>query len=203
MQPKPVFEVSPLIQGAWLILFALLVSISCLISCSTPKTEKSREEERIDHKDLVMILADLHLADAVIVIQEGKTGIARPTDSTYYDVVLKKYKTNRADFDATIRYYTRHPDDFKKIYNEVINLLKFKEEAALKISKESSKARVPEVGQGKKISNPKEVITGTLPDSVMRKAGANSKAELEKQRLNRMMKLQKKRAKYRPDPSEQ
>lgn len=187
--------------GEWVIIASLLGVIFLAQACNADKKAEAPAEERIDRDSLVDLLADLHLADAVIVIQEGNTGIARPTDSTYYEAILKKHQVQREDFESTIRYYTQHAEEFEKIYQKVILRLKAREDLALREARGRSAGDSSATGLPKKISNPTEKITGTLPDSVMREAGANSRKGMEKlrEKINQTRNKKYKHPKYNPD----
>ena len=69
-------------------------------------------------------MTDIHLVDALSkqkVIDDN-----RRLDIKYaqYKSVLAKYQVSKADFDTTLVYYSKHPDEFKEIYNEIINEFK-------------------------------------------------------------------------------
>jgi hypothetical protein len=62
------------------------------------------------------VLVDLHMTTA-----RGGELTKLPPHAT--DSVLAFHQVQREDFDATLRYYTQHPDAFAELYDAVIDTL--------------------------------------------------------------------------------
>lgn len=171
---------------------AILLIITAFPCCQPKKGEPGGAEPEISRDSLPYIIAEMHLADAVIVVEETRMGIAQPTDSAYYEPIFRKYGTSRADFQAAVHYYANHPEEFEEIYNEVTRLLDQRLKAAQTIAGNKSSEET-EPGKPRRLFRGKDSISGSLPDSVMRKAGENAKKELERRRQLRQKELQEKK----------
>jgi hypothetical protein len=96
-----------------------LLLISCLGSGSY---------KIIPEKKFVDVLVDLHLADA-IADQSMIPDMTYQLDSaSLYGSVFKKHGITKAQFDTTMIYYSKRPDDLQKLYNTVTARLKHMEE---------------------------------------------------------------------------
>ena len=103
-----------------LILFLLIFT-----SCSDDPT-KIREKDVIKREKFVDILADIHIMDA-ITNGPGYFRKYEARDSVdLYTPIFEKYGVTKAEFDTTISVYTRRPDLFIEIYDEVILELNFR-----------------------------------------------------------------------------
>jgi len=96
--------------------FVLLVVIS---SCSV----FNRHKEVLDDEQFAQVLADIHLADAVLV----EKGYSIVNDSAkikmYYRDIFKKNNISAAQFDTTLKYYTVHADKYDLVYDKVLEIL--------------------------------------------------------------------------------
>jgi hypothetical protein len=99
----------------WLILFSLLLALSCG-SEKLPKGILPRDK-------MVPMLVDQHLAE-MIFAQRFAVGLkSENTMDDLYVSILKKYKVDRKVFEESVYYYSKHPDKYKEIYDEVLNRL--------------------------------------------------------------------------------
>jgi hypothetical protein len=98
-----------------LILFALLLVVSC---------GGEKLPQGILPKDkMVPMLVDQHLAETIFA-QRFTFGLK--SDNTLNDLylsILKKYGVDRKVFEESVFYYSKHPKQYKKIYDEVLNRL--------------------------------------------------------------------------------
>jgi len=89
--------------------------------CSKPKKITGREF--IEKEVLVDVLVDIHLVDG---ITNDRKFYRRFTDADSIDVlgpILEKHQVNRQMFDTTLLVYTRHPELFDEVYNDVLSRL--------------------------------------------------------------------------------
>lgn len=95
-------------------LIFLFVAIAVLASC--------RPRHVLSPKQMEDIFVDLHMADGVL----SESGYNYGHDEAlkaYYNVVLAEHGTTQAQFDSSLVWYTRHPNQFDKIYPKVVERL--------------------------------------------------------------------------------
>ncbi len=96
--------------------FLLIIATTFfLFSC-----QKGTNVQLIEKEDLVNILTDMHIADALLATKGMYDGKLKDTTRSYYNYILKKYDISRADFEHTLKYYGENPDEYLLIYDEVI-----------------------------------------------------------------------------------
>ena len=100
-----------------------IVSILFFSSCKTTSEEDEVVPENVlSEERLVKILTDAYLA-------EGASGIniknvpGEKFDSAYVFNPLKDNNIDKAYFDSSMAYYTRHPKKLKIIYNKILDKL--------------------------------------------------------------------------------
>lgn len=102
-------------------LLFLLVSISC-------KDDSTRinKSKIIPREDFIEILVNIHLTDVMIA---GSTNYKRyePSDTVdIYGSIFEKYGITKSEFDTTVAMYTRQPDVYIKVYDEVLLKLNYR-----------------------------------------------------------------------------
>jgi hypothetical protein len=105
----------------WGIYCSLLLVIVLSVSC------ERRQKDIIPRKKFVRLLTDLHLADGLAANYTAITDKYRLDSATLYQSVFDKYGITRAQFDTTLHYYSKTPDDFQVMYDQVIANLKTRE----------------------------------------------------------------------------
>ena len=98
------------------IILSLLLSFLIGISChpERPPRDILRKEQ------LVPLLMDLHMVYAVQSSVEFRK-IAVQVDSVdAYSYIFDKHGVPKVVFDSTIAWYSRHPEQFTKVYDEVV-----------------------------------------------------------------------------------
>lgn len=68
------------------------------------------------------ILVEVHLADGIYAVRNGKLSLYNDTLNFYNDI-FRRFGYNKACFDSTYKYYCRNTIDFDKLYEEVITEL--------------------------------------------------------------------------------
>ena len=108
----------------WLLLI-LLVSLSC-----NKKDKPDVWKDVLSHKDMVKLIAEVHIIEA-LVEERRNTGKLKPGElKLFYDQLFTKYKINNDLFFKNINYYLERPEEFLKIYEEVITELSKRQGAA-------------------------------------------------------------------------
>jgi hypothetical protein len=92
-----------------LLVGASLLSSACSLFSSAPPPLSDSTFSRV--------LVDIHLLSA-------RRDLARPLPQGLRDSLLTHHGIRREDFNSTLRYYARHPNDFSLLYNAVIDTLK-------------------------------------------------------------------------------
>jgi len=113
----------------------IIIVLFFLLSCN------QNSDNILSKKEFTNLLVDIHIADGYIV-EKGLFDKDLKNDSlSYYNSVFKKHNINRADFDKNIDYYTNNLEEFEKIYNNVIKIIKEKEQVldSLRIKQKEQK----------------------------------------------------------------
>lgn len=96
--------------------FLYITLILSIISCSEPE---EKNNYIIDNDKLIDILYHFHIIDASAkqgIIDNNRNNLIRHKQ---YAGILEKYDVTRAEFDSTITFYVKKPDQMKLIYEKV------------------------------------------------------------------------------------
>jgi len=107
----PSVQWSPTVTIRWALLGAVL-GIGLLTACS----DNSRSEKRLPDSTFTQVLTELQLA----AVRQSQTN---SPPQGLRDSILAHYDVSGSDFDATLRYYSRHPKAFEALYQSVIDTL--------------------------------------------------------------------------------
>ena len=94
--------------------FAIIVSLIFIFAACS-----NRPKGVLNQKDMTNILTDMHKLDGTL----AERGIMFSNDSTrmkYYNFVFEKYNITKADFDSSLVWYTKNPQEFNNVYNKVL-----------------------------------------------------------------------------------
>jgi hypothetical protein len=114
----------------WFIVFVLLLAFACGGE-KLPKGILTKEK-------MVPMLVDQHLAEQIFSL---RFNVGLKNDSVIDDLylsILKKYGVERNKFEQSVFYYSKHPEKYKEIYDEVLNRLNAME---VKVKKEEPALR--------------------------------------------------------------
>jgi hypothetical protein len=98
---------------------ALLLLILVMVSPACQKKKAITGKAFIKREVLVDVLVDLHLVDGVT----NDRKFSRKYDVDSIDVlspILEKYHVTQEMFDTTIITYSKHPELFDQVYNDVL-----------------------------------------------------------------------------------
>jgi len=90
----------------------VLLGLFALSACSNP----FRTGPPVADSTFTRVLIDLHLTNARGKHQTQMSPSIRDSVFAYHDI-------QREDFDATLRYYSRHPGAFESLYDAVIDTI--------------------------------------------------------------------------------
>ena len=124
-----------------------LLTIAFLISFFSCREDPTliRQRDLIAKRKLVSILAEMHMMDALANNSDNHPFFPQGDSIKIYVNILKKYKVTSAEFDSTIAMYSRRPDLFVKIYNDVILRLNYINDTLNNTDPKFSKERSPEL----------------------------------------------------------
>jgi len=83
--------------------------------------------------DMVKVMVAVHLVDGSISIINAPNG-----DSLYkfgagrYQAMFKSMHTDSAQFRKSLQYYTKHPDQFETMYEQIVKILQAKDDSVNK-----------------------------------------------------------------------
>ena len=109
-------------------IWLLLVLAFVMQSCS--REDGARPEIKKDV--LADVLVDIHLTDGYLSYTGSRIDYNRDLVEGAYGYVLRKYNITPKQFGNTMKYYSRHIDEYEKIYNKVIEKLTLYETENLK-----------------------------------------------------------------------
>jgi hypothetical protein len=105
-------------------ILALAFVLAALLSCKDDLT-KIRKGDIIPREKFVEILVRIHITD---MITSGSSFFRtyEPGDTVdLYASVFERYNVTKADFDSTVAMYTRQPEVYLKVYDEVLLKLNY------------------------------------------------------------------------------
>jgi hypothetical protein len=104
--------------------FLLYFVLSLLIAggCST-ENHKIRKKEIIPEKDLIPILVDMHMANAMFSLSSLRVEYPGTDSLSNYRDILSQYGYQMGDFDNTLIYYEKHMNELEAIYEQVMKRL--------------------------------------------------------------------------------
>jgi len=105
---------------SWLLFFFVIITF---ISCGQKEGEKY-----IPRKDLIPLLIDMHIADALAVNRTINNQFKSLDSSMVYSSVLNKHGYSKNELIKTMEYYTTKPEKLAKIYDVVFSELSRKSE---------------------------------------------------------------------------
>lgn len=90
----------------------ILVGVGLVSGC----TRFSSDSQPIPDSTFVQILTELHITAA-------RHNVDAPTPRGLRDSVFARYGVRAAEFDSTVKYYSRRPEEFKELYSPIIDTL--------------------------------------------------------------------------------
>lgn len=100
-----------------------ILTIGLLLSCNRSNTRRL-----IPRKDLIPLLADLHVTDAIALNTAIADQFGKLDSTLLYGSVMDRYGYSKDQLFATLDYYTSKPEALMKIYDEVFALLSTRSE---------------------------------------------------------------------------
>ena len=121
----------------------IIVFLFSFFSCREDPT-LIKQRDLIPKRKLVSMLTEMHMMDALANSSENHPFFPQGDSINIYANIFKKYKVTSAEFDSTIAMYSRRPDLFVKIYNDVIMRLNYINDTLNNTSPKFTKEGTPE-----------------------------------------------------------
>ncbi|MCX6245662.1 MAG: DUF4296 domain-containing protein [Bacteroidetes bacterium] len=115
-----------------------LILICCLASCGHKKADVNLgafpADSLISRDQMIRVMVDLHLVEAALQLERNRGGKLPELTREYFSWLYSRYHVSRKRFQANIDYYKRNPEEFSKMYEEVVKELtnRWKKEAGVK-----------------------------------------------------------------------
>ncbi len=103
-----------------LILLVILNITSCKLFTQT-------DEDILTDEEFKSVLLDIHLTNAIMEIEESTVLRDSLKMKMYYESILTKHNTSISKLNKTIKFYSTHPTEYNKIYEQVLEELSEKE----------------------------------------------------------------------------
>ena len=98
--------------------FLTLLVISSCVNNSIPE-----ESYMISRDTLVLVIADMHKTDALLMNSGMLDRNLRKKNASYYNHIYKKYHITEYRFGRTIQTYTTYPEEYFEVYDDVLDIL--------------------------------------------------------------------------------
>lgn len=105
-------------------LFYLILFVFALVACNQEK-EIQIPADVLTKEQITPVLIDMHIADATLISQQLDNKESRFKGENYYEMVFEKHNTTREEFNRSIAFYARYPEDYNEIYDDVLSQLGF------------------------------------------------------------------------------
>ncbi len=99
----------------------LITFISFLFACdNASRNSEAAKEEILPKEKMAAVLADLALMQSSIDMSAVRPA---PKDSNLVFNIYKQHKISRLEYDASIKYYSKHVEEFREVYILVLSRL--------------------------------------------------------------------------------
>ncbi len=75
---------------------------------------------------LAAIQADFYIVEAAYNLTFVKPDSLLPQYEDYYKAVMEQHHTQKSQIDSSIKFYAKHPEEYKKVYAKSLELLEVK-----------------------------------------------------------------------------
>ncbi len=98
----------------------ILLLFSCKKAPEMMMPQGLAKDSIIPRYEMVRILADMHIMEAVLQYQRTRQGKVTDPVSARYDQLFSEYKMSQKRFRLNVAYYQSDPEGFQKMYDDVI-----------------------------------------------------------------------------------
>ncbi len=104
-----------------ILVLLLSLMLVTLVGCS--KKTEINGKEFVPRDELVDMLVDLHLVDGITNDRKFYRSYEEVDSVDLLGPILEKYQVSQQMFDTTMYEYSRHPEIFDQVYNDVLTKL--------------------------------------------------------------------------------
>jgi hypothetical protein len=101
----------------------LVILAGCKSSGEKDLPQGLMKDSIIPQTEMINILADIHIIEATLQVQHNKNGDVIAMEDFYYKKLFSNYKVSRGRFKLNLSYYEKDPENFRKMYEEVVKKL--------------------------------------------------------------------------------
>lgn len=101
-----------------IVLFVLFV----FVSCSNGEEKTQKPADLLDKNKMAAILTDITLMEAAGNVQATQNPTANLDEKLKFNI-YKQHMINRTQYEASLKYYSSNPTEFKEIYEIVLQNL--------------------------------------------------------------------------------
>ena len=103
---------------------SLIILLSFLLFCCSEQGKQSPElpEGIVGEREMVQMLVQFALAESAANVNSANVQMEK-TDSVYAFDPLRELKIRKTQYDSSLRFYSQHPEIYKRIYDSVLVLL--------------------------------------------------------------------------------
>lgn len=96
---------------------------SCQSTDSRMGKAKLPSDSLISKAKMILMLADMHTVEAILMIKRNKGEDPQKYAGVYFDKLFKQYGVSRERFNLNLNYYKEDPEDFCKMYENVVQVI--------------------------------------------------------------------------------
>lgn len=97
--------------------------IVLLLSISSCSDSKEQPDYLIASDSLVGIMVDMHLVETAANLKLIGTDSLKPNYNQMFEAIFKKHGITKTEFDSTLFFYSKKPDEMSGIYDKVLERL--------------------------------------------------------------------------------
>ena len=107
---------------SWLLLTYFLLLLS---GCGDPKVigdirPLNPPDSLIPREKMIRMMVDVHVLEAALVLKRNEGTEQRELASQYYRALFSRYGISRGRYESNLNFYRQDPEEFGKMYDEVI-----------------------------------------------------------------------------------
>ena len=115
-----------MIFKAWLPILILLYVL--LSGCGDKKVVPGADspipaDSLISEGKMILILADVHVAEAAMLIGRNEGTDVKDKQAFYYQAIFNKHHISGSRYEQNLAFYRQNPDNFAKMYEKVTTVL--------------------------------------------------------------------------------
>jgi hypothetical protein len=113
----------------WISILSCTLFFACSENKDVPAPATLAKDSLISPGTMILILADVHLVEAALLLEQNEGLESKDKASAYYQGIFHKYRISHERFDQNLTFYRENPENFAKMYEKVIELLESRQKA--------------------------------------------------------------------------